>query len=198
MLTDNSPVVICVCIVGNQFRSLEEDEIVFLDSVADDKREKDRKVKQQETEELLKFRECVLVSAVTFLAVHLLTYSSRSLDCALIYVYRAVAARTTATPTRTAAESPLPTSSSTAKKPEPPKPKGSVIKKDQKTLLKGLVVAKKKSAAKEKSSFGVEKTSVAAATEKGKKREAREDHVEEEDKAKRIKVDEGLTAPASR
>ncbi|KDQ19947.1 hypothetical protein BOTBODRAFT_101804 [Botryobasidium botryosum FD-172 SS1] len=43
--------------LSNQFRSLEEDEIVFLDAVQEDKRSKERKLKDQEAEELLKFRE---------------------------------------------------------------------------------------------------------------------------------------------
>jgi hypothetical protein len=42
---------------GNQFRSLEEDEVVFLDSVRDEQLEEERKRKERDGEEVRGFRE---------------------------------------------------------------------------------------------------------------------------------------------
>lgn len=48
-----------VCFVGNQFRALEEDEVLFLDSILEKQREEERLRKETEGEELKNFRECV-------------------------------------------------------------------------------------------------------------------------------------------
>ena len=45
--------------VGNQFRALEEDEVLFLDSILEKQREEERLRKETEGEELKNFRECV-------------------------------------------------------------------------------------------------------------------------------------------
>jgi len=44
-------------IPGNQFRSLEEDEVVFLDSVRERQMQEERERKKREGEELKQFRE---------------------------------------------------------------------------------------------------------------------------------------------
>ena len=44
---------------GNQFRALEEDEVLFLDSVLEKQREEERLRKEMEGEELKHFREYV-------------------------------------------------------------------------------------------------------------------------------------------
>jgi len=162
--------------LSNQFRSLEEDEIIFLDAVQEDKRSKERKLKDQETEELLKFREAVAARA---------SVPSRP----------ALAAAPPPAPTATAATA---AASTSVKKSEPPKPKGGVIKKDQRSLLKGLVIAKKKPATKsglEKTSIKDPKSSTTAiapfVAEKGKKREATGDEATE---SKRVKTEETQTS----
>lgn len=45
------------CGPGNQFRALEEDEVLFLDSVLEKQREEERLRKETEGEELKHFRE---------------------------------------------------------------------------------------------------------------------------------------------
>ncbi|RPD64915.1 hypothetical protein L227DRAFT_272454 [Lentinus tigrinus ALCF2SS1-6] len=45
--------------LGNQFRALEEDEVLFLDSVLEKQREEERLRKEMEGEELKNFREAV-------------------------------------------------------------------------------------------------------------------------------------------
>ena len=45
------------CATGNQFRALEEDEVLFLDSVLEKQREEERLRKEMEGEELKNFRE---------------------------------------------------------------------------------------------------------------------------------------------
>ncbi len=42
--------------VGNQFRALEEDEVVFLDSIKADKDKEERKRKVEDDEEVLGFK----------------------------------------------------------------------------------------------------------------------------------------------
>ncbi|KAI0375340.1 hypothetical protein BV20DRAFT_1110440 [Pilatotrama ljubarskyi] len=44
-------------LTGNQFRALEEDEVLFLDSVLEKQREEERLRKQMDGEELKNFRE---------------------------------------------------------------------------------------------------------------------------------------------
>ncbi len=44
------------CAPGNQFRALEEDEVLFLDSVLEKQREEERLRKEMEGEELKNFR----------------------------------------------------------------------------------------------------------------------------------------------
>lgn len=44
---------------GNQFRALEEDEVLFLDSILEKQREEERLQKEMEGEELKNFREYV-------------------------------------------------------------------------------------------------------------------------------------------
>ncbi|KAI0051728.1 hypothetical protein FA95DRAFT_1554260 [Auriscalpium vulgare] len=45
--------------LANQFRALEEDEIMFLDSVRERQEEEERERKERDGEELKSFRECV-------------------------------------------------------------------------------------------------------------------------------------------
>ncbi|EPT03966.1 hypothetical protein FOMPIDRAFT_1014356 [Fomitopsis schrenkii] len=45
--------------LGNQFRALEEDEVLFLDSVLEKQREEERLRKEMDGKELKNFRECV-------------------------------------------------------------------------------------------------------------------------------------------
>lgn len=47
------------CVAGNQFRALEEDEVLFLDSILEKQREEERLRKETEGEELKNFREYV-------------------------------------------------------------------------------------------------------------------------------------------
>jgi hypothetical protein len=46
--------------LGNQFRALEEDEVMFLDSIREAQYEEERKRKMQDGEELKNFREYVV------------------------------------------------------------------------------------------------------------------------------------------
>lgn len=43
--------------IGNQFRALEEDEVLFLDSIMEKQREEERLRKEMDGEELKHFRE---------------------------------------------------------------------------------------------------------------------------------------------
>ena len=43
--------------LGNQFRALEEDEVMFLDSIREAQFEEERKRKEQDGQELKSFRE---------------------------------------------------------------------------------------------------------------------------------------------
>ena len=52
------PLVAKLC-PGNQFRALEEDEVLFLDSILEKQREEERLRKETEGEELKNFREYV-------------------------------------------------------------------------------------------------------------------------------------------
>lgn len=45
--------------IGNQFRALEEDEVMFLDSIRERQLEEERKRKEEDGVELANFRECV-------------------------------------------------------------------------------------------------------------------------------------------
>lgn len=45
--------------IGNQFRSLEEDEVLFLDSVMEQKLEEERKRQDQDGEQVKNFKECI-------------------------------------------------------------------------------------------------------------------------------------------
>ncbi|KAF9651904.1 hypothetical protein BDM02DRAFT_3090254 [Thelephora ganbajun] len=45
--------------LGNQFRALEEDEVMFLDSIRERQLEEERKRKEEDGVELASFRECV-------------------------------------------------------------------------------------------------------------------------------------------
>ncbi|KAI0814843.1 NEFA-interacting nuclear protein NIP30 [Irpex lacteus] len=45
--------------LGNQFRALEEDEVLFLDSVLEKQREEERLRQEMDGEELKNFRQCV-------------------------------------------------------------------------------------------------------------------------------------------
>ena len=47
----------CGASTGNQFRALEEDEVLFLDSVLEKQREEERLRKEMDGEELKNFRE---------------------------------------------------------------------------------------------------------------------------------------------
>jgi ATP adenylyltransferase/5',5'''-P-1,P-4-tetraphosphate phosphorylase II len=47
---------------ANQFRALEEDEIMFLDSVRERQEEEERQRKQRDGEEIKSFRESVINS----------------------------------------------------------------------------------------------------------------------------------------
>jgi FAM192A/Fyv6, N-terminal domain len=49
--------MLAIADTGNQFRSLEEDEVVFLDSVREEQLEEERKRKERDGEELKSFRE---------------------------------------------------------------------------------------------------------------------------------------------
>jgi hypothetical protein len=44
---------------GNQFRALEEDEVMFLDSIRERQLEEERKREEEDGVELAGFRECV-------------------------------------------------------------------------------------------------------------------------------------------
>jgi hypothetical protein len=46
--------------LSNQFRGLEADELQFLDEVAKEKKDKERMVKEQESEELRAFKYVVI------------------------------------------------------------------------------------------------------------------------------------------
>lgn len=116
---------------GNQFRALEEDEVLFLDSVLEKQREEERLRKEMDGEELKNFRECVMFSFTCM--------STRRLNIC----YRAVAARETA-----ANRPPIPISTSDSSSPRPATGKNKTVpmpvtKKDTKKSLKGVLVKKK-------------------------------------------------------
>jgi len=50
--------------IGNQFRALEEDEVMFLDSIRERQLEEERKRKEEDGVELAGFRECVRLRTV--------------------------------------------------------------------------------------------------------------------------------------
>ncbi|KAI0034288.1 N-terminal domain of NEFA-interacting nuclear protein NIP30-domain-containing protein, partial [Vararia minispora EC-137] len=56
--------------LANQFRALEEDEIMFLDSVRERQEQQERERKLQDGEELKSFREYVLSSALEYIPIH--------------------------------------------------------------------------------------------------------------------------------
>jgi len=95
--------------LGNQFRALEEDEVLFLDSVLEQQREEERLREQKDGEELKGFRE-------------------------------AVAARENAAKPPPVKAAPVAAASAY-------KPPATVIKKDAKKSLKGVLVKKKPKAA---------------------------------------------------
>lgn len=114
-----------ICL-GNQFRALEEDEVLFLDSILEKQREEERLRLELEGEELKNFRQCV---------AHRLLYSRPF----FMQHHRAVAARENASK-----PPPIPAELSP---PATTKPKGSAsappVKKDSKKSLKGVIVKKK-------------------------------------------------------
>ena len=115
---------------GNQFRALEEDEVLFLDSLAEKQREEERLRKEMEGEELKNFRQWV---SFTSLTSHLPRQAEPVCTC------RAVAARDNAAkPPPVTTERP---SGNTVKaKAAPAAPAG---KRDAKKSLKGVLVKKK-------------------------------------------------------
>lgn len=110
--------------LGNQFRALEEDEVMFLDSIREAQYEEERKLKEQEGVELKGFRAYVnlLVSSCV---------SNMGLRSA-------VAARTTIPP-----PNPVPPSDPAPKPKAAPLPSKPAPRKDAKKSLKGVIVRKK-------------------------------------------------------
>jgi hypothetical protein len=123
-------VILTCSIVANQFRALEEDEIMFLDSIREKEAEEERLRKAQDGEELSDFRK--YVSPHYRLPLRL-------------RIQRAVAARESdlnkpATAQPVAQPQPRKPNDDA---PEKPKAATSVPKKDVKRSLKGVVVKKK-------------------------------------------------------
>ncbi|OJT03064.1 Protein FAM192A [Trametes pubescens] len=99
--------------LGNQFRALEEDEVLFLDSVLEKQREEERLRKEMDGEELKHFREAVAARE----------------------------SATNKPPPVGAAVAPV--SPPPATKPSTAKPNTAPVKKDAKKALKGVLVKKK-------------------------------------------------------
>ena len=136
--------------LANQFRALEEDEIMFLDSVREKQEEEERERKERDGEELKSFRE----------SVHCV-YPRHDLT----FTRRAVAAKVVV-------KSPPPVPS-TSSAPKPPNQKAlgplpNSLKKDSKKSLKGVVVKKKpKPSGDSKSSILVANDSAPSADDTG-------------------------------
>jgi hypothetical protein len=122
---------------GKQFRALEEDEILFLDAVREEQQKKERSRQDKDSEEVDAFKQC----AANFQA------HEKNTDVP----HRAVAAREQAKhspPSIGSSSSPvnvgMPQGSGSAASSLslPPKQKPTIGKKDQKTLLKGIVKKK--------------------------------------------------------
>jgi hypothetical protein len=109
---------------ANQFRALEEDEIMFLDSVREKQEEEERQRKEKDGEEVRNFKECV---------ANCLTPPPGLMS------RRAVAARTSAVNNPPPLSSNLPTKP-TGQTKAAPLP---IIRKDLKKALKGVVVKRK-------------------------------------------------------
>ena len=100
--------------LGNQYRGLHDEEYHFLSERSREKIEREHKIREADNAELLNYREWVR------------GFASRSSD-------RAQAAKTTSPDTT------LPTATGSTQRRIPPK----AIKKDVKSMLKGVVVKKK-------------------------------------------------------
>jgi len=104
--------------LSNQFRALEEDEVVFLDTILQEQRAEERARQDKDSEEVRNFKEAVAAR-----------------ENAQIGPPPAILPASQAVPPSS--------SSNLATKKEPPlKSKPSVGKKDQKTLLKGVIKKK--------------------------------------------------------
>ncbi|BGP07437.1 hypothetical protein JCM10049v2_003269 [Rhodotorula toruloides] len=170
----------------NHFRALDEDEISFLDSMVEDGNEEEKERKKQIEEELRSFRQAVTKRSTAPTPPAIAASLSPSLSPSL-------ASTTAATSTSTPA---APTSKPLA--PPVPKKTGAAGKKKS---LPGVVVAKKKKAARAPAATKPKVGDVAAEGEEGakevvagEKRQAeREERQEEkdgdEDGAKRRKLD---------
>jgi FAM192A/Fyv6, N-terminal domain len=132
--------------LGNQFRALEEDEVMFLDSIREAQYEEERKRKQQDGEELKNFREYV----ISFRVVKF---------CLIGDICRAVAARVAAPPPQVPVSSESITPKSTSA-PTRQKMTATATKKDVRKSLKGVLVKKRPKAAAP-SPTEIEKTSSA-------------------------------------
>ncbi|KAG8887510.1 hypothetical protein FRB98_009526 [Tulasnella sp. 332] len=105
--------------LGNQFRGIDEEDSAFLAAVQDEKREQERQRKMVEAEELAAFKAGQVKRAAEEAAATIIQ-SSRE-----------------AGPSSNAASTPKPTQPIAKKQGS-----GNIIKKDQKTLLKGVIKKK--------------------------------------------------------
>lgn len=119
---------------GNQFRGIDEEDSAFLAAVQSDKLEEERLRKLKDAEEIAAFKSYVCYWGLLFYVANRLSFSG-------------VAKRTEATSPTASSSAISPTATS---KPAAPKlsasapKKASVVgKKDQKSLLKGVIVKKK-------------------------------------------------------
>ncbi|KAF5374795.1 hypothetical protein D9758_000165 [Tetrapyrgos nigripes] len=156
---------------ANQFRALEEDEIMFLDSLREKQEAEERERRQKDGEEVQSFKQYILFFISTTLS--------------LILLHRAVAARiqtTNAPPASTASKAP------------PPKP--AAVKKDKKPL-KGVVVKRKAKSSDNKleTKDAVEKKDAADKQPATSKKDAADKQAATSRKADELDKDE---APASK
>lgn len=70
------------CVVANQFRALEEDEIMFLDSIREKQEEEERQRKEKDGEEVRNFKEYVSHLRLLALVSPYLRFLLQSSRCA--------------------------------------------------------------------------------------------------------------------